>query len=297
VIASGDGLAQDIHAQLHLRSGATDAFVWENLPDDPSDSYVEFWWPAGSKARMKVTAPSGEASEWVECGQTAALTRNGRTAALLIACGKPCQSNSGAAMALLAVAPTADGTAPYGRWLIEAENDAAGVVVVDAWCERDDPVFGNEGGPRQARFVAQVEKTGTLNAIAHGQFSTVVGGYVIHDTDAPNPSQGPVFQESGTGPGRGLPGRNRNPAGPKRGPEVLGPADSGMQEGLLGAAVLSGDKVRLNGTSFAAARYTRAYINAGFATPTLHRPRSSPPVPGRNRHPDDDLIDPLPRVS
>lgn len=297
VVASGNALDQASHAQLYLRSGESGAITWENLPDDPSDSFVELWWPEGSAVRLRVVAPGGVASSWVGAGGVSALTQHGKTAAMLCACGQPCQAKPGSgSMALLAVAPTVLGTAPYGLWRIEVENSASNAVLVDAWCERDDPVFGNEGGPRQSRFTDSVERTGTLNALAHGRRSMVVGGYVIHDT-AYASSAGPVGPMSGTGPGRGLPGRQRHPphggVAAADGPEVLAPCDSGFEDGLAAAAVLSGDEVRLAGTSVAAARYTRAYIDNAFSVPTA---KASPPtptlVPGREPHPDAALSTP-----
>ena len=199
-------------------------------------------------------------------------------------------------MALLAVAATALGTAPYGLWQMEVENSASNAVLVDAWCERDDPVFGNEAGPRQSRFIDNVERTGTLNALAHGRRSIVVGGYVLHDT-AGAISEGPVGPMSGTGPGRGLQGRQRHPSqngiAGVDGPEVLAPCDSGLEDGLAAAAVLSGDEVRLAGTSVAAARYTRAYIDNAFSVPPGKPPPRGPTlVPGRDSHPDEALCTP-----
>lgn len=297
VVPSGNALDQDIHAQLYLRSGQTDAISWENVPDDPSDSFVELWWPQGVAARARIVAPDGSASDWAGPGTAAVLRRKGRVAALLCITGRPCQSKTGS-MALFAVAPTASGAAPYGRWRIEVENTAANAALVDAWCERDDPVFGNEAGPRQSRFVDQIEKTGTLNALAHGRRTIVVGGYVVHDTGSEVVS-GPVAAMSGTGPGRGQSGRDRHPAengASRMGPEILAIADSGLEDGIAAAAVLDGDDVRLAGTSVAAAHYTRAYIDAGFERPDAFlRDTPSGLVPGREPHPDDALD--IPRVA
>lgn len=292
VVPSGNALDQGIHAQLYLRSSQSSAIAWENVPDDPSDSFVEVWWPEGSAARLRVIAPGGAVSGWVTPGNVSVLKRNGKTAAMLSACGRPCQSESGS-MALLAVAATAASAAPYGQWRIEVENAVSNSVLINAWCERDDPVFGNEAGPRQSRFLDHVERTGTLNALAHGRRSIVVGGYVLHDT-ASSVSAGPVGPMSGTGPGRDLPGRHRHPNGTASidGPQVLAPCDSGLEDGLVAAAVLSGDEVRLAGTSVAAARYTRAYVDNKFAPPPTRAKAPTPVpdvVPGREPHPDEDL--------
>lgn len=298
VIAAGNALDQGVHAQAYVRSNETEGLVWENSPDDPSDSFVELWWPEDSQLRVRVTAPDGTSSQWLGPDEVTVLERRGRAAAMLCTSAQPCQAETGS-MALLAVSPTAFGAAPYGRWRIEVGNGCRDSVLVDAWCERDDPVFGNEAGPRQARFVDHVEPTGTLNAIAHGRYSTVVGAYVVHDTSSSN-NDGPVAPMSGTGPGRGLQGRNRHAGQPGLpGPQVLAPGDSGLLDGIAASAVLSGDAVRLAGTSVAAARYTRAYIDGGengeFSEPAHFFARPPPShVPGREPHPDDRLC--IPRV-
>jgi hypothetical protein len=183
--------------------------------------------------------------------------------------------------------------APYGEWRIEIQNAVASSTVVNAWCERDDPVFGNEAGPRQSQFTDHIEKTGTLNSIAHGRRTIVVGGYDLHTAGA-SIEEGPISRMSATGPGRGLSGRDRHPSVPgtaaKRGPEVLAPCSLGFgDEGIAAAAVLTGDQVRLTGTSVAAAALTRYVVEAGFVVPKLCKPRPLPSIPGREPHPDDNL--------
>lgn len=292
IVPSGNAFNQDIHAQLKLRPDRSSAITWEILPDDPSDSIVELWWPQGATPRMRVTDPAGQPSPWLGPGAASRLERNGQTAALLCITSRPCQAQSGS-MALLAVSPTAFGAAPYGRWRLEIENaGGTGDITVDAWCERDDPVLGGEGGPRQARFVDHIEPTGTLNALAHGRSTVVVGGYTIDDAGT-SPLPGPVAMLSGTGPGRGLQGRIRQAGTGLWGPQVLGIADNTFQDGVPAAAVISDDEVRLSGTSVAAAHYTRAYIDHDF-----HKPPSAKTSPhaalANAGHPDDLLG--IPRV-
>lgn len=230
-------------------------------------------------------------------GAGARMERDSKTAALLIATSKPCQSESGTLL-LMAVAPTSlrDGrnTAPYGVWTLEIENAGRGSVLVNAWCERDDPVFGNEAGPRQSQFVDHIEKTGTLNSIAHGRKTIVVGGYEVHDF-ATGAFPGPIAPMSGTGPGRDLAGRSRHPSEDgeeaERGPQVMTPCTLGLgEEGIGAAAVLSDDQAKLSGTSVSAAYYTRLLIENNFVRPVPSRHRRVPPtaMPGRDPHPDDD---------
>lgn len=304
VVPSGNALDRSVHAQLHLRTGEVDTLRWEVMPDDPSDSFVELWVPYPQTAEtpepptilVRAIPPGGTPSGWVEPGRATRLEYGGNTVAMLICAAVPCQSESGA-MTLLALAPTSADSdrapAPYGEWRIEIRNASRGSLLVNAWCERDDPVFGNEGGPRQAQFNSHIEKTGTLNSIAHGRKTIVVGGYEAHDFAA-RAHEGPVAPMSGTGPGRDLPGRARHPTSGSgaaaRGPQVLTPCLLGLgEDGIAGAAVLSGDQLNLTGTSVSAACYTRAFIKAGFNPPSQRPVKSATPkpFPGRDLHPDD----------
>lgn len=303
VVPSGNALDRAVHAQMHLRTGQSDTLLWNIAPNDPSDSFLELWVPyprtgvnpAPSTIRVRALPPGGVPSPWVVPGASRRLVADGQTLALLIGAAIPCQSESGA-MLLLAVGPTEPGpsrpASPYGEWHIEVENISSGSLLVNAWCERDDPVFGNEAGPRQAQFGSHIERTGTLNSIAHGRETIVVGGFEAHDSAAAV-SEGPIASMSGTGPGRDLPGRERHRSAAgiaKSGPEVLTPCELGLgTAGIAAAAVLSDDQVSLSGTSVAAAFYTRLLIQNKFVRPVPRVPDNlnAKPFPGRDPHPDD----------
>jgi hypothetical protein len=306
VVPSGNALDTSTHAQLLVGSSQTGSLGWRNVPDDPSDSFVELWVDDACAIKVRVHSPGGLVSPWVGADEAIQLEDAGnRSVACLISARRPCQSDRGS-MVLLAVGPTVASKdralAPYGEWRIEIQNAAASSTAVNAWCERDDPVFGNEAGPRQSQFTDHIEKTGTLNSIAHGRRTIVVGGYDLHTAGA-SIEEGPISRMSATGPGRGLSGRDRHPSVPgtaaKRGPEVLAPCSLGFgDEGIAAAAVLAGDQVRLTGTSVAAAAVTRYVVEAGFVAaeppaeepnPPCSKPKPPPPIPGREPHPDDNL--------
>jgi hypothetical protein len=292
VIAAGNARDAHMHARAEVGPYGTAEFEWLNLPDDPSDSFVEFWFSgAAADLELRVTRPGGVAGEWVGAGRAVSWGGEGVWAALIHP-RQVCQSPGGR-MALLAVARTRPwpqrATAPYGRWRIEVRNASAAPVTVHAWCERDIPAFGSEGLPRQGRFddtrSSRVERDSTLNSIAHGLQATVVGGHV---------GGGGVAHYSGTGPGRGVaPGtRARRPGTPaRRGPDVLAPSDeSHAVPGLLAAATIGTDRVRLDGTSMAAALMTRRIIEAGFVVPPLPKARRGALPPAADLHPDTDLL-------
>ena len=312
VIPSGNSRDKQLHAQGLIQGGKSTTFRWNNLPDDPSDSFVEIWLPRGDGFEISVSAPGGGSpptTQALAAGSASSLYRDadfsasanktprGCPTAVLVFVKKACQSNRGT-MALLAVGPTRTGgsrpAAPYGQWKIEVHNKAGTPATVDAWCELDNPAFGTEGLPRQAYFTADelVTSQGTLNSIAHGREPIVVGGFA---------GGGPVASYSGTGPGRGLLGRKRHPksrAGDSgRGPQVLATSDeSTVLPGIAAAAVIGSDTVRLSGTSVAAAAYTRLILDTDFdlkrrAARLAKKPSSSGPkgVPVGKLDPDEDL--------
>jgi hypothetical protein len=304
VIPAGNASELGCHAQVLIGSLQRQSIAWSNVPDDPSDSFAEIWIPAGASARVRVTPPGLESvqSQWVEASRALRLQKNGQTIAMLIHAARPCQSLDGSLVLFATRSTSGSRSAPYGSWRIEIENTGSGPVVIDAWCERDDPVFGTEGGPRQARFESHVERTGTLNSIAHGRRTIVVGGCDV-SSGASSRLPGKVSSVSSSGPGRGRGARQRHapvkrePA--KNGPEVLAPCDMGLDEpGLPGAAVPSGDQVRLMGTSVAAAAYTRWLLEhpgtKGLPPIKGGKPPRRPAQPGRDPHPDDEEL--IPRI-
>jgi hypothetical protein len=292
VVSAGNARKRSLHGRATISPGATARFVWNSLPDDPSDSFVELWMPNSAKASVRITPPGHRPGQYVSAGAVGQFKRRGFAVAALIYPERVCQSDNGQ-MALFASSGTRLGSgsnpAPYGRWIIEVRNDGADTFDMDAWCERDDPPFGTRSAPRQAHFTgtasSRVVEDGTLNSIAHGRETIVVGGYVL--------GAQVVAASSGTGPARGLSGvagrpRNLSP-GARRGPEFVEATDeSAVVAGLTAAAVLGQGKRRLNGTSVAAALMTRRIIEAGFTRP------DTPPKPRRSRpsssHPDDDLV-------
>ena len=283
-----------LHSAARLNAHQTASFCWNNAPDDPSESFVELWLPLRGDFQVRVTPPAGHAaSDALTPGMAGTWTdAAGKAVASLVFAKQVCQSDRGR-MVLLAVARTRLGpgapVAPYGRWTIDVSVGAlAEACEIDAWCERDVPPFGGWGMPHQAYFTptatSQIKTDSTLNSIAHGAEVIVVGGQILGSGAA---------GYSGTGPGRSLSGRLRNPDTNKpprklRGPEALAASDeSAGAPGLLAAAVYGSDKVRLAGTSMAAAVMTRQCFE--------QNPLARGPMPRRRRlrpHPDDDLAQP-----
>ena len=291
VLPAGNAREAKLHAVAKVSQQHPATFTWNNPPDDPSESFVEMWLPIDGDFQVSVIPPAGlSASRSLSPGQAGTWVDDGnRVVAALVFAKTVCQSRLGR-MVLLAVAKTRKSTsaaAPYGRWTLQVKlTGTTQSATVHAWCERDTPPYGGTGVPRQAYFsptsTSRIDSNGTLNSIAHGTKPVVVGGQILGAG---------VAQYSGTGPGRGLGNRDRHlstTAGRAalRGPQALAASDeSSGAPGLLAAAVYGSDKVRMAGTSMAAAVMTRRIFEGGLPPPGA-RGRRRVRVP---THPDNDL--------
>jgi hypothetical protein len=305
VVAAGNAYDKKLHARARIEAGQTACFVWHNLPDDPTDSFVELWLPTdAAEVEVRVIPPGARAaSGWLRPGQVTALRGDGdEVFATLVHARRTCQGRA-RRMVLLAVAPTRSDSgrraAPYGTWQIELHSDQT--VTVRAWCERDDPGFGSEAWPRQgefsqprlapgdARVLAEIRSDDTLSSLANGQRSTIVGAVVCGGTVAAYSSTGPLDDGTPDAPGRGQL--------PRRRPTVLAPAEENAAlPGLAAAATLGSETVRLNGTSVAAAYVTRLLLEGRYnsARRIGPEPPANPVRP--STHPDEAGVPRLPRA-
>lgn len=265
VVAAGNARDKRLHAQATIQAGETATFLWSNLPDDPTDSFAEFWCgEADAVLSYRVVPPGqtvGDDEGWISTGQVGVWRSGQDVVASLVFAKRVCQGRNGC-MALLAATGTrprpSPAKAPHGQWRIEVRNQSRKPQVVDAWSERDEPAYGSDGVPRQARFSpsssSRVVEERTLSSLAHGQQTKVVGAYVLGQDEASFSSVGDIS----------------NPLGQRHGPRWIAPSDEGPSvQGLPAAAVHSLRTVRLNGTSVAAAFATRRCLETGL-------PRSTP---------------------
>jgi hypothetical protein len=266
VIASGNNADAETHAAANLGPREARRWIWCNIPDNPTVQLTEVWIDGeegDQPCQIRLTPPGEDATQqpWVSIPKIHALRRHGQVVAMVIAPKRVCQGNEGR-MVLIAVGPTATGpthiAAPYGDWLLDVFNPGGGDVGINAWTERDEPVFMSGSGPRQARFrSSEATGRGSLNSLAHGRETIVVGGYVA--------GSGRVPDYSGRGPDTGQPaGRNGgrgSAAAPMPAHFWLAPCEeSDALPGLAAAAVIGRERVRLPGTSVAAAYATRYLV-------------------------------------
>ena len=253
VIAAGNGFASACHAShASLPPGKTIEFEWWLESGDPSDSFLEIHAhslnpkvPASIAVRV---TPFGVPTDgvWVTGAEGGRVwQRNGVPLAAIFNVQRP--ENERDALVLLCVAPTLSQPpdpgrqAPASHWRVELRNDGAAAVAVDAWIERDDSPFGKRRLRQSTLRGFGVSDRRTLNSIANGSQTIVVGGCRASDGSLP--------RYSASGPTRG--------AG--RGVTLVAPCESSAHRGALALiGPRSGTESDFAGTSMAAPLVTRA---------------------------------------
>lgn len=300
VLAAGNARQQGCHVRRMLAPQRSALLRCEVAAGDTTDTFVEAWYrppPAGWQVQARVRGPD---RVWTQPRaadgqvlQRDAAAGDGVVAMLRHESRPP--GGDGLCVVLLALAPTAapsDVPCPLaapGVWEIElmlvrdpnATVAAPGApqVEVNAWIERDDP--GTVAGALPHRFLdlAVDDDLDTLSSLATGELTVVAGGF--------RRSTGRSAEYSSVGPQRG----RSSPV-----PFVLGACEEDdVNLDVPAAAVRSGDRWRMNGTSVAAPAVARQLFNAMVRGPSVGRDRwrevllALAAVPGGPvRLPDDD---------
>jgi hypothetical protein len=283
VIPAGNSRLARCHAELApaLQEKNPKPLAWRISPEDLTPSFVEIWLPkppTGPSAVVTVTVetPTGdvtpqpikEGEEWVWQDAT---TGDILCKVLYLNTTAPGRTRN---MIFIAVAPTATLSAsrklaPSGVWKITIENVGNVIDVEDpihAWIQRDDTPYGYPRRGRQSYFDdkdyerfdfrtrelevdngAYVKRDATMNAIATGEETFVVGGFRRSDwKTAKYSAGGPVVKAARMAPW-------------PDGPDAMAVTDDSVaHRGMLATGTRSGSTVALSGTSVAAPQFTRA---------------------------------------
>lgn len=292
VFPAGNHYLARCHARFALRAATPSrrpvkTLEWRVQPDDQSASFVEIWLPhstatqAVPKVEVRITTPGGAVSPWIAPGGDWAWPSplDVRFYAVYV---DPFPAGSRPRI-LLGVAPTAQvsaapRTAPSGTWRIEVRNTGR-AITVHAWVQRGDTPPGYRLFGRQSRFddpsyvrftlggepeerdigPSAIKRYGSINAIATGRETVVIGGFRRSDYKASRYSgAGPIVYPPGIG-------------GPWRdGPDATAVADdSRALYGVLAAGTRTGSVCAMNGSSVAAPQVTRLIadlMTAGLAS-------------------------------
>ena len=278
VLPAGNSFQAQGHACLtgaDLAEDVTVPLTWQIHPDDGTASLVQIWLPPGfpgnsnDRCSVQITTPEG-LSDVVStngAGLVELVDDEGTVFAQAVYC--PPTDGQGRAMFQICVRPTIDPVvaglpgkwpAPHGLWRLSvAARGLARTAEIHAWIQRDDVSRRSTLVARQSRFVdehyqevddngfpvdvdnplAVVKRQGSLNAIATGRKTIVVGaGYEHVDMTRHWPSMA-LYSGGGSGAGPGV--------------DVVAPVEeSVVLFGMLGAGTRSSARVRMNGTSVAA---------------------------------------------
>jgi len=283
VLAAGNAHEDRGHACASLAKTESTEFSWRVLPDDSTDSFLEVWLDRKCPPRSikcTVTVPGTDKPIEVYLGDARVLIPTSGGVVGAVFSRLTCPDGSERSMYLIAIAPTRwrdqlRAPAPHGVWRVGVLN--VGIedeVHVDAWIERDNPVFDENAPRRQSYFEddrfepRQVDGQGTLGSLCGSELAIVVGGHYRRGTafsgSNPTPSTlTPIARYSSRGPLR---------QGTVCGPDLVACSDeSPVSDGVLGAANRSGAMFRMNGTSVAAPIVTRRIVNLLQATPLADR--------------------------
>ena len=274
VLPSGNAHLSRCHAHFALTQETFD-LKWRVPPDCRTPALLEIWLPKTTDPDdigLRVTPPDADPSMQLEAGEAYTLDRDGSSVCTVVFLQRV--ANGDGHMILVAVAPTflpgsrRRPTAPSGTWKITLVNKTTkSHDAFNAWIQRNEPVLGGPPHARQSRFEDEkyerndhagnprtednassyVKRAGTLNGIATGSRTFVIGAYRGSDgTAAPYSAAGASWLS-------------------KPGPEAAAIGDDAASaRGVRAAGTRSGSTVVLTGTSVAVPQVTR-WIASEFA--------------------------------
>lgn len=310
VVSAGNAHLLRAHAKASIRKGRRARLRLKVCPDNPADTFVELWADAADALEISVTPPGGSPIVLLEPSgaRTSQWSDGDVLHAALVYPRCVAQSTKGT-MALLAIAPTRrmaqrfsgaqyedhvvparrQAWAPHGVWTITLHNTAGRSCKVHAYVQRGDAAPGRERAvrgetSRQAYFLDKAGPTqvspvpdGTLNGIGtlvdaneHGRYH-VVGAMRRDDRG--------VSEYSAAGPTRAT-----SPADRPHGPDAVVPGDESLlRPGLRTTGMLGASRVRVGGTSMAAALFARSLFDSLVSGQPPPSQQPAPPGPPPRR--------------
>jgi len=265
VLPAGNSFLSRTHARFSFQKSLaeTQTVPWRVLPDSRAESYVEIWLPpstaGGGRFSVTLTTPTNQAFS-IDETQTLVFLPFGLLA-------YPNLSTTRRVFVII-LAPTADFNpaailAPVGTYGIAITRTSGFNVVdlVDAWVARDETLPGYPQAGRQSFFddplyqrfdyagrdletddtsTSVVQRRGTINSIATGDRTIVMGGYLRKEMVPAKYSAAATLPP------------------PPRWPDAATPSDdSRVHQGVLAAGSRSNSVFAMEGTSVAAPQIAR----------------------------------------
>jgi hypothetical protein len=289
VLPAGNSYLSRCHARFPLGANPDSrTLTWRIRPDDKTPSFLEIWLPhAGAPSvTVQVTSPTGHAIAPVAAGGDDDWKVADRILCQVVYYDTVA-SGRNRNMILITVAPTTSleagqAVAPSGVWSVLIQNATANPIdEIDAWIERDDAPYGYPVSGRQSYFddpdyrrfdgagrdieddnipmsASYVKRDGTINSIATGARTIVLGGFRRKWADrsyfssfaslvpAKNSASGRLVAPPPSVP----PHRDS--------PDAMTVSDDApAHPGVLAAGARSGSALAMTGTSVAAPQITR----------------------------------------
>ena len=297
VIAAGNSHLTRCHSKFSLERNAERLLTWRILPDDATPSFLEIWLPHGNpepEVAIEITPPWGGASGWIRKNQVHTWQTGRDVQCTAVHLGKVATGDR--RMILVATAPSTTldqnrTAAPSGDWRIRVRNVGARKIdSIDAWVQRDDTPFLYRPRGRQSRFddkvyelydyrgrpvevdnTSDIKRAGTVNAIATGRNTVVIGGFRSSDGK-------PALYSA-----KGARIRLANGRFYWNGPDAMTVSDVAPAfPGVLASGTRSRSVTAMNGTSVAAPQIARTLMRVA----AKRKPTPSPgPVIGPGSKP------------
>ncbi|SIO01385.1 S8 family serine peptidase [Vannielia litorea] len=274
---------------------------WRVQPGDESSNFLELWMPrSAAGVELWLTPPGGTATRvtGLSATQSVLIHPEGDPAAVIGRISLDRQKGQQALdgiprkkRVLIALAPScmpaavARPACPSGLWQVELRARVSEGELIEAWIQRDDAPLGYRRPGRQSYFddpayarwdamggvavydsgPSVVRRAGSLNGIATGRRSTVVGPSMTRSDRlaAGFPALGTLPGAPGYTPLAAHPRRAAAPYGTAAAPQMRQPDASAegdrslVTPGVIGAGAVSGSRMPMNGSSVAAPQFAR----------------------------------------
>ncbi len=290
VLPAGNAFNSGGHATGITSKVSPLEFTFDVAADKATDTFVEVWYSGEAPLSVRVAPPQAPYLASVGCNALATWAQPWCPSVPMCTVVHTANATSTSHLMLIVIAPTRprDAVLPeaaFGHWRLEIASSSDVNTRVDAWIERDDPIF-EPPGDRQTRFVTEIQpedqdeytsatvtKFGTLNSYATAASVYSVGAAVI-------PTQ--RFSEFSAGGAEPQMSRYSSAGSDARSASLSAPYfvayadDSDVLLGRNAAGSRSRAVVRLSGTSVASPQVARDMLNVGgpFGTSIPFRPSS-----------------------
>lgn len=255
VIAAGNAGRHAMAANGRVVGGQAASVRWRIRPEDPTDSFLEAWWPSqdGPSMAFSATPPGGEPSPWVEMGQQCEWALPGPAPGPALA--RLCVGEGRAWLALAPSLAPAEGEVPAGCWRLacrQLAGEASSAVPVWLMVQGDQPDLSAWSGVQVVQSYLEsaqglsLAAPDALNALCMGRYPITVGAGSMENQRA-------AWYSAPANLRAGHAGRVH----------LVAAADEAtLTPGLMAAGVVSGQWVRMRGTSVAAPVAARHIVNA-----------------------------------